>query len=238
MQDSAIIAPRWTLTGIIEGMRASLVVLPSLAMFAAGFGAVAAQKGLTLFEATMMSAVVYAGVSQFVAMEGWTGQFTLAGLATITAITMIVNLRFVLLGGALRPWLGPLPAWQVYPSLFFLSDAGWLMAMRYRAEGGNDAGYFLGTGLARWTAWIIATVPGYLAGAAVADPHRFGLDMIMPAFFSALLVPLWRGPRRALSWLIAGLVAVTLAQLTSGWWFIVVGALAGSIVGGWIDDRD
>ncbi len=46
-------------------------VMPGMIMFGAAFGALAAQKGLSLLEATLMSGLVYAGASQFVALEMW-----------------------------------------------------------------------------------------------------------------------------------------------------------------------
>ena len=60
---------------------------------------------------------------------------------------------------------------------------------------------------------------------------------MLPIFFAAMLVPLWRGPRRAIGWGIAGVVALVASQLVPGWWFIVIGAITGSIVGGFIDDE-
>ena len=57
-----------------------------------------------------------------------------------------MNARMLLMGASLRPWLAPLPSWQVYPMLHLTTDPGWLIAMRYRAEGGNDAAVFLGGG--------------------------------------------------------------------------------------------
>ena len=57
-------------------------------------------------------------------------------------MTLTVNLRFFLMSMTLRPWFGGLPAWQAYPILFFVTDVGWLRAMRYRAEGGSDVGSF------------------------------------------------------------------------------------------------
>jgi hypothetical protein len=53
-----------------------------------------------------------------------------------------------------------------------------------------------------------------------------------------MLVPLWRGGRPALAWIVAGAVAITVHQLAGGWWFIVAGAIAGSAVGAFLDDAD
>jgi predicted branched-subunit amino acid permease len=60
----------------------------------------------------------------------------------------------------------------------------------------------------------------------------------MPAFFAAMLVPLWwTGPRRAWGWAVAGIVAVAVERLVPGWWFIVAGSIVGAVVGGYLDEQ-
>ncbi len=230
-------AAYFSLAGLVEGARLAAPVMPGMVMFGAAFGALAAQKGLTLLEATLMTTLVYAGASQFVALEMWPEIATLGGIVTLGLVTATVNMRFILMTASLRPWFGSLPAWQSYPSLFVITDPGWLIAMNYHAKGGRDASILVGGGLAFWFLWIVSCVPGYLLGAAVTDPKRFGLDVIMPAFFVVMLVPLWRGSRRAIPWIIAGAVALLVAELIPGWWFIVAGAIAGGVAGGFLHER-
>ncbi|MBI3707605.1 MAG: AzlC family ABC transporter permease [Proteobacteria bacterium] len=224
--------------GLVRGVRLAGASIPMMAVFGVAFGAMAAQKGLTLSATTLMSAAVFAGASQFVAVEIWSAPMTIEIVATLALITAAVNLRFVLMGASLRPWLGGLPAWQTYPALALMTDPGWLIATRYRAEGGGDAAVFLGGGLALWQAWIAGTLAGHVLGAMLSDAHRYGIDLVLPAFFVAILVPLWRGPRRAVAWAVAGAVALLVAALVPGWWFIVAGALAGSAAAGLLDERD
>ena len=211
-------------------------MVPGTMVFAAAFGTLAAQKGLTLAETVLMSALVYGGASQLVAMEVWKSPITLASVVSLAVVTAIVNARFILMGATLRPWLGALPPWQVYPALNSTVDATWLVATRYRAEGGSDAAVFVGAGLALWVVWVGSAIPGYLLGTFIADPKRFGFDLMLPIFFAAMFVPLWRGARRAIGWVIAGAVALVVSYLVPGWWFIVAGALAGSIAGAFIDE--
>ena len=85
--------------------------------------------------------------------------------------------------------------------------------------------------------WVTSVIPGYLLGAFFNDPTRFGFDMILPIFFAAMLVQMWRGSRRAIGWGIAGVVALAASYLIAGYWFIVIGAVTGSVAGGFIDDE-
>src|SRR5256714_3519645 len=212
-------------------------MVPGTVVFAAAYGTLAAQKGLTLTEAVLMSALVFGGASQLVAMEVWSRPLTLATVVSLAVVTAIVNARFILMGATLRPWFGALPQWQAYAALNATVDATWLIAVRYRAEGGSDASVFVGAGIALWVVWVASAIPGYLLGAFIADPKRFGFDLMLPIFFAAMFIPLWRGVRRAIGWAIAGLVALAVSYLVPGWWFIVIGALTGSIVGAFIDDE-
>jgi len=76
-------AAYYSWAGLVEGARLAMPVMPGMVLFGAAFGALAAQKGLSLLEATLMSAVVYAGASQFVALEMWSDIATFSGIAAI-----------------------------------------------------------------------------------------------------------------------------------------------------------
>ena len=223
--------------GFAEGVRLSVPAIPVMALFGTAFGAFAAQKGLPLLEATLMSALMFAGASQFVATEMWTEPMTAALIATLCLITATVNLRFMLMTASLRPWLGGLPARQTYPAMALLTEPGWLIAMRYRAAGGTDHSIVLSSGIALWLIWIASTVIGYLLGAVVADPRRYALDLVMPVFFTVLLVPLWSGPRRAIAWVVAGATALVISELVPGAWYIIAGTVAGTLTAGLTDER-
>ncbi len=69
----------------------------------------------------------------------------------------------------------------------------------------------------------------------LTDPKRYGVDLVMPAFYAAMLVPAWKGPRRAIPWLVSGVVALAVHWLAQGWWFIIAGALAGSLAAALMD---
>lgn len=213
-----------------------LPVLPGVCVFASAFGAAAAQKGLTVGQALAMSAFVYAGASQMVALELWRETWSLSTLLTVMAVTATVNARMVLMGAAIQPWLAPAPKLQNALNLFFFTDANWLIGTRYRAEGGSDLGILFGAGFLLWVVWILATLPGFLAGALVTDPTRYGIDLVMPIFFSAMIVPLWRGFRSAVPWAVAGAVALLVEALVPGYLFIVAGALAGALAGAFLSD--
>jgi predicted branched-subunit amino acid permease len=230
--------PHWSFDGLATGARLMLPLMPGMAVFGIAVGSATAAKGFTLVEHLVMNALVYAGMSQMVAMEVWPAQITYGAIAGLALVVATVNARMLLLGAGLRPWLGGLPSWQVYPTLHLLTDPGWLIAMRYRAEGGSDASVYLGGGLFTFAFWIVATTAGYFAGSLVPDTRAIALDLVMPIFFAAMLVPLWRGATRAIPWVVAGVVALLVYQFVAGWWYVLAGSLAGIIAAGVFDDGE
>jgi len=229
--------PYWSRAGLRRGLVLMLPALPATAVFGVAFGAVAAQKGLTFTEAVLMSGIVFAGAAQFVAVEIWSGGFTPGVIVTLALVTAVINMRMLLISASLRPWLGSLPGWQVYPMLTLTTDISWLNAVRYRREGGADASILLSCNAVIWILWVPMTAIGYLTGAMIADPHRFGLDLIVPIYFVAMLVPIWPGMRGAVPWAVAGIVALAAERFIPGWWFVICGALAGAVAGGLSDDN-
>src|SRR5215831_12516377 len=183
--------------------------------------AAAARQGLTFVQSLAMNFLVCSGIAQLVALEIWPAFVTWGAVLTVAVLAAVVGARLFLMSVSMRPWLGQRPAWQAYSALFFLTDATWLIAMRYRAEGGSDVAVYFGAASAIMAAWLVATGAGYSVGSFITDPTKYGLDLVMPAFFAAMLVPLWAGPRRARGWAVAGIVAVAVERLVPGWWFIV-----------------
>jgi predicted branched-subunit amino acid permease len=221
----------FTLKGALIGARLTLPLYPGIIVFATAFGAAASQKGLDVWQTMALSTFVFAGAAQMVALEVWRDSWTVASAVGVTMLTLTINARMILMGAAIQPWLAGTPRIATAPMLFLLTDASWLVAMRHKAEGGNDVAVLAGSGVALWVIWIIATLPGYLAGAFVSNPEAYGLDLVMPIFFAAMLAPLWRGVGPAVPWAVAGIVALTVQQLFEGYVFIIVGALAGAITG-------
>jgi predicted branched-subunit amino acid permease len=172
--------PPWTLAGFNLGMRLTLPVVPGMIAFGLAVGATAARKGFGFIDNLVMNLFVYAGMSQLVALEAWPERITFGALAALAVLMITINARMLLMSAALYPWLGASPPARIYPTLHFLADPSWLVTMRYRAEGGSDAGVFLGSNVLLAIAWIAAACVGHIGGTLIADPRRYGVDLVMP----------------------------------------------------------
>lgn len=109
----------------IDGFRAILPLIIAAAPIGFVFGAVATGNGLSPLETVLMSALVFAGGSQFVAMDLWShpASWTALGFATL-----LVNLRHVLMGASLERSLGLFRPRQKLPTLFVMADENWALA--------------------------------------------------------------------------------------------------------------
>lgn len=215
----------FTWRGLLRGIRGAGAPAGSAVIYGLAFGLLADQTGLSLIATVLMSALVYSGSAQFVALQAWGDPIP---LATIAGAIVAVNARYFLLGAALRPWFHTLSPTKSYASLFLMSDGNWAPAIREFQAGRLDAAYMLGVGAALYTGWIASTAVGHALGQAIPDPHRFGLDFVLLAFFVVLAVSLWRGKGDLVPFAVAAVVALLVERFAPGQWYMLAGALAGS----------
>lgn len=227
-QDDAAAPAVFTRHGFLTGAAKSLVLAPSVGAFGIAVGVVAASKGLTTLEVALMSAWVHAGGAQMALMLVWSEPLP---LFTLVLTVLAMNARYVLMGAALRPRWGSLPAWKIYPTLFTLGDGNWALTMREYAGRRADGGFLLGTGAVMFSLWIATTVVGQLFGQVLGDPKRLGIDFMLPAFFATMAVAFFRSATSIAPLAVAVLVAVAVERLFAGPWYIFAGALAGSLAG-------
>ena len=212
-----------------EGLVAILPVVVSVAAYGLLFGTLAAQQGLSPLETFLMSAMVFAGGSQFVALELWT---TPAAIWTLTMAALMVNLRHVLMGASLAPALANWPRRRAYGALLFMADENWALAVRRAAERPLSFSYYAVMAAALYVTWTASTTTGAVLGSGLASPERWGLDFAFAAIFLVLLMGLWRGPSKSLwPWLAAAVAAVATHQVLAGAWYVLAGAAAGTLVG-------
>lgn len=224
----------FTLNGVRRGFQLCLPLGVSVFAYGLVFGILAVQAGMSAVQAGAMSLSVFAGASQLMVLEFWGPTLPWFG---IVVTTLIVNLRHVLMGAALRDWLTGIPAWKAYGSLFFMTDESWALSMRELAGGGRDAGFLLGAGLCIYVFWFTATClgasSGYFVGSAMSDPSRWGLDFAFTAVFISLLIFFWKGRSDLPVWLVAAGAAWIGCLVLPGKWYILCGGLAGGAYGAW-----
>lgn len=228
--ENAASAARATFTraGMLAGMRAAALVSLPVIPFGMAFGLAAAEKGLSFELGLYMSLVVFAGLSQLAALDLWAAQLP---ILPILLITFTLNTRHLLYGAALSTWTDGVRPWQRYMSAAVMADINWALTMQAKERGQHDVGYLFGGGILLWVIWQLGTAAGYLIGGALGDPKQLGLDAVVISLFATTLVGLWRGKDDILPWLAAAASSLLAYEFLPPGWYVIVGAIAGGIVG-------
>jgi branched chain amino acid efflux pump len=186
------------------GLRAGVPFAVAGCLLSVSFGIVAQDAGMSQVAAIVMSAIVFAGSAQFTAIAILSQGGTIA--AAIGAAALI-NSRFLPMGVALAPSLPGGPVRRAAQGQAIV-DASW--AVSNRGDGTFDRWLLFGSTAVQYVGWVAGTVVGALAGHALGDPHRYGLDAIYPAFFVALLLHELRDRRSRAVAALGGTIALAL----------------------------
>ena len=215
------------------GVRDSIPLVVGVIPFGITCGIMALTAGLTSGEALLMSMCVFAGASQFIAItmlgagnNGW-------GLIVVT--TLLVNLRHLLMGASLAPYIIRLPIYLQALLSFGMVDETYAITIDRIHKDGYSVSYQLGANMMFYSAWIVSTAVGVLLSGYISDPLAWGLDFAMPAIFISILIPRLINPVALAVCSVAALVAVVGALYMPGKWYIIAACLAATVVGGLMD---
>lgn len=208
----------------LAGVRAQLPLLLGVAPFGMAYGAYAVKTGLSSGLAQAMSAIVFAGASQFVGVRLIARDVP---AVVIVLTVLLVNLRHMLYSASLAPHVDHLGRRWRWLLAYLLTDEAYATAIaRYRR--GDAAPYrhwfFFGAALALWVAWQVSTATGVFVGTAV--PDSWSLDFALPLTFIALLAPTVSERPALGAAAVAGVVAVVGFR-----WPYGVGLIAAAMVG-------
>jgi predicted branched-subunit amino acid permease len=86
-------------------------------------------------------------------------------------------------------------------------------------------------GLTIFVPWNLATIAGWLAGAALPDPATIGLDVVFPAAMAGLAIGLVKDRAALVALLVGCSSAVAAALLIDPSAAIMIGGLVGPLAG-------
>ena len=195
------------------GARDTFPMLVGAAPFGVIFGALAVATGLPVWLTLGLSALVFGGSSQFVAVS-LIGSGTAVPVIWLT--TFVVNLRHALYSATLLPHARALSARWRWALAFWLTDETFAVVenrLRQHADVQDGARYWLGSSLAMYFNWQVWTVVGVLLGQSVPGLASLGLDFAMVATFAAIVAPQLRHRPTLFAALVAGVVALLARDL-------------------------
>jgi predicted branched-subunit amino acid permease len=224
--------PVFRMEGVRRGARAAQPMALAIAVYGVAFGLLSREAGFSAIEAALLSAFVYSGSAQMAAVSAMpSGQIpaTSAMLALVATI-LLLNARYALYSAALRPWMGGLPAWQVYPTLGSLGDGGWVLSMKAHAGGEQDAGYVFGSCIAMFVPWVGGTLLGFVSSGLIPNPRMLGFDFMLIAFCTSMGIGMVKVRSDLVIAGVACVVALLADRFAPGGWELVAAGLSGAIV--------
>ncbi|MEO1296615.1 MAG: AzlC family ABC transporter permease [Cyanobacteria bacterium J06636_16] len=218
------------------GARQTIPLIVGAIPFGIIFGTLAQTSGLSFGGALAMSAFVFAGSSQFIAL-GLLAAGSPLGIVVLT--TWVVNLRHLLYSVALVPYLKPLnQAWKL-PLAFWLTDETFMVAVqRYRQSDRSPHKHWfhLGSAVAMYSNWQLSTLLGLTLGQRIPDAAAWGLDFAMVATFIGMTIPYLTTRPMVATVVVSGVTAL-LARSLPHQLGLMVAAIAGIATGVLLENR-
>ena len=153
-------------------------------LYGISFGALATTSGLDVWQAMVLSAVMFTGGSQFafIGVVGGGGSALGAALASV-----LLGVRNTLYGLILAPSL-PRGGFRGFARAHLTIDESAALAATAATDEEKRTGFWA-AGVWVYVFWNLFSLVGALAGQRVADPGAWGLDAAAAAAFLALLWP-------------------------------------------------
>ena len=213
---------------IIAGLKDAVPIMLGYYSVAMAFGLLVKSAGLYLKDGVLFSTVVFAGASQFMALN-----MLIGGISplSIVAATFLVNFRHFVMSASLSSRLHKLKKWQIPLIAFGVTDETFSVVMS--KKGNIPALYVLTVSFFSYISWAAGTASGYLLGSVIPDTLGDSLGMGLYVLFMALLVPEIKKHSKVL-WvaLSSGLLNVILGYIPhiGRSWSLVLAVIFSSII--------
>lgn len=210
----------------LRGCMAAAPFVIVVAPFAVLFGVVATEAGLNLLQVMLFSASVFAGASQFAALQLMQDN---APVLVILATSLAVNLRMVMYSVAMAPHLGAAPFGLRAVMAYFLVDQSFATSTvefekRPDQTLAEKIAFYFGSVTPIAPLWFGASMLGAMMGQAI--PPEYAIDFAVPITFLAICAPMLRSIPHVLSAFVSIVAALGLSWLPYGAGLLVAAVLA------------
>ena len=215
--------------GIALGIPIAMGYIP----IAMTFGVLSKTAGVGLGEAFLFSSMVYAGASQFMAIN----MIMLgSGFSQIIIATLLLNLRHFLMSASLSQRMDVRNS-RLLPLISFgVTDEAFSMASS--CQGRIPPLLFMGIHMTIYTSWVAGTILGYLAGEILPPSLSSSMVVGLYAMFIAILVPQMKSSGKVCFLVfLSGLINTTIKStefLSRGWDIVAtisIVSLIGTVMG-------
>lgn len=211
-----------------EVWREALGVVIATSAYGISFGALAVASGLDVWQACVLSLLMFTGGSQF----AFVGVFAAGGasaLPSAIASAALLGVRNVAYGMRMSPIVGTTVRRRVAAAHFTI-DESTAVAISQTDPRLRQVGFWV-TGIGIFVGWNITTLIGALVGDVLGDPTTWGLDAAAAAAFLALLWPRLRQRQAVAVGVAAAVVAAALTPFIMPGLPVLVAAVVAIVVG-------
>jgi 4-azaleucine resistance transporter AzlC len=212
---------------IFQGLRAALPIWVGYAAVGIPFGVLARQAGLSPLQIALMSIIVFAGSSQFIAVS-MIGSG--ASIIPIIITTFFVNLRHLLMSSSLALYLKGTSKGTLSLFAYGVTDESFAVNLTKFMHEGWDVNRALVVNHTANAVWIASTIVGGYLGQAVPE-GALGIDYALTAMFIALLVIQLRNHLIIVLAILSGLLSLIFSLLLPGAWNIVLASMIAASAG-------
>jgi 4-azaleucine resistance transporter AzlC len=205
-----------------EGMKAATPIVLGYLPVAIAFGVLARGAGVSSLEVGLMSLLVYAGASQFVAVE-----MISKGMVwfPIVLTTFFLNLRHLLMSSTFSLHFRKVPLRIVALLSAQLTDESFAMAMADPSKIANRPSYVFGLQMISQCAWVVGTVIGAFFGGLI-NQEGYGIPFALPSLLICLLVLQIKSSIHLGMMILSGVLSLLFRWALPGNWYIVLTAVA------------
>lgn len=169
----------------ISGLKAGLPIAVGYIPIAIAFGLLSMSSSVPFHITLLLSMLVFAGASQFIAIQMMN---TGAMWGGILLFTFLLNLRHFLMSASLSARLPRLPLWQKTFLSFGITDETFSVAS-FAANNQLSFPFLIALNGIAYSSWVFGTVIGYGVGTILPRQFQSGMGIALYAMFIAILVP-------------------------------------------------
>ncbi|NMB13613.1 MAG: AzlC family ABC transporter permease [Firmicutes bacterium] len=214
---------------IMEGLLIAFPVLIGYLPSALAFGLLAKNNGLSFIDTILFSIMVYAGASQFMALDLLSAG---VGYGSIILATFLLNLRHIMMSASLSVHFKEFEMRYLPLIAFGITDETFSVSSFNKEK--ISLPFILVFYILAHTTWWLGTAMGYLIGEVLPTSLQSSLSVGLYALFAALLFPEIKKSNQTL--LLSGISAIIYillfySKIFASGWDIILGILISASIG-------
>ncbi len=214
-------------TFILQGLAAAIPIWIGYIAVGIPFGVLAGKAGLSPLQIALMSVIVFAGSSQFIAVSMMASG---ASMLPIIITTFFVNLRHLLMSTTLALHLRGASRGLLCLFAYGVTDESFAVNLTKFMNGDWDIKRSLVVNHTANVVWIASTIAGGYLGEIIPE-GAFGIDYALTAMFISLLVLQLKNSLILITTILSGFLSVIFSLLLPGAWNIVISSMLAASLG-------